>query len=757
MSDTTTTMPTAAPGATPERATAPGGRGMESLHLRLDQVRGRVRLLRATAGAARLVMLSVFVLALLYTADRWLVLPLAVRGLILFAVAVLGVREIHRRIGRPLFGGADREDTARLVESQLPGLEGRLISALQLGGGPDGSMEQRLLDEASSICQEHDLREVLVPGPSLTEVWRAAAAVVALGLLVAVVQPYTDVFAQRWTMHEVAWPRATRLELIVPDQGPAHRLLDDGTLVVAKGGVIEAEAALAGEDPGRVELVVAGRRGDRAVTMSSRATGGWIGRVAVEAGDETLFVRGGDDSGRETRLDLTVIEPPRLDTPVFHLEPPAYLGAAASTVGPEGLAVPEGTRITMEGEAGGSVTRGELRLAASGEIVPLEIEADGPDRDVSRLSGSFTANLSDSLSIVLSGDYDLATQDPSQHALLVRPDRPPSLRVFAPARSDVKVTENAVVPFAVIAEDDHAVAEVLLRPGSEDEEPPMRLQRDVAAPDQYRLVLDFAEREGGTALGYQLVAHDGRDLPGKGPQSALVDGRRVDVVEESEVQRLLADRQLRLKDAFKGIRDRQQTAIENVGSLLTDTPPADHPDLVAEVVAQNQITTRLTREVRELCGVLDDTILNRLDPGPGAAAVLDQRLADWHATPVNEGFAPAPWRAMADDYTAGRYGRLDLLGRLLDMAGLALEVEQVSSPEAHRLLGVARAEPTRANLEAAQAAQVAVLAQLDKLLGRMDEWEDFQEVLLLVKTLIDDQRSARSRTQEALTGEKGSN
>jgi hypothetical protein len=742
------------PSTTPQRTSAPGGRGMDALHLRLDQVRGRVRLLRATAGGARLVLLSVFVLVLLYMADRWLVLPLAVRGLLLFAVAVMGVREIHRRIGRPLFGGAGREDTARMIESELPGLEGRLISALQLGGGPDGSMEQRLLDEASSVCHEHDLREVLVAGPSLTEVWRAAAAVVTLGLLVAVVQPYTDVFAQRWTMNEIAWPRATRLELMVPDAGPAHRLLDDGTLVVAKGGVIEAEAGLLGEDPGRVELVVAGLRGDRAVTMSARSTGGWVGRVAIEAGDETLFVRGGDDSGRETRLELTVIEPPRLDAPAFRLEPPAYLGAPTSTVGPEGLAVPEGTLVTMEGEAQGSLTRGELRLAASGEIVPLEIEVDG---EVSRLSGSFTANMSDSLSIVLSGAHDLATQDPSQHALLVRPDRPPTLRVFAPARSDVKVTANAVVPFAVIAEDDHAVADVLLRPGPDGIEPPTPLSPDLAAPSHYRLVLDFAEREGSTALGYQLVAHDARDLPGKGPQSALVDGRRVDVVEESEVQRLLADRQLRLKDAFKGIRDRQQTAIENVASLIADTPTADHPDLVAEVVSQNQITTRLTREVRELCGVLDDTILNRLDPGPGAGEVLDQRLADWQATPVNKGFAPEPWRAMASDYTAGRFGRLDLLGRLLDMAGLALDVEQESSPEAHRLLGIARAEPTLANLEAAQAAQVAVLGQLDKLLGRMDEWEDFQEVLLLVKTLIDDQRSARSRTQEALTGEKGSN
>jgi hypothetical protein len=738
----------------------PDGRGLQTLHLRLDQVRGRVRLLHGLAGAARLVLLGVVTLLMLYMLDRWLVLPVAVRALLLVGVAVLGVREALRRMGRPLFRGAGRADTARMIERQLPGLEGRLISALQLGGGAERSMEQSLLDEATAVCEEHDLREVLVSGPALTEVWRAAAALVVLALLVAVVQPYTDVFTQRWTLHDVAWPRETRLQLVVPADGPAHRLLDDGTLVVAKGGVIEASADLAGKDPGRVELVVVGRRGERAVTMSARSTGGWIGRVAVEAGDQTLFVRGGDDTGRETRMALTVIDPPRLDLPVFHLEPPAYLGMAGSTVGAEGLAVPEGTRITVEGKASGALTSGELRLAASGEVVPLEIETDG---GVSTLRASFTANASDSLSIVLSGDYDLATQDPSQHALLVRPDRPPTLRVFAPARSNVKVTANAVVPFAVIAEDDHAVASVNLvdnRSNASESAvavPPLELQPDTVEPSHYRLLLDFAEREGDAPLAYQLIARDGRELPGKSSQAAKVDGRRVDVVEDSEVQRLLADRQLRLKDAFKGIRDRQQTAIENVTSLLADTPPADHPDLVAEVVAQNQVTTRLTREVRELCGVLEDTILNRLDPGPGAAAVLDQRLADWRAAPVNEGFTPGPWRSMATNYAAGRFGRLDLIGRLLDMAALALEVEQDTSREAHRLLGIARTEPSEANLQAALAAQRRSLEQLDTLLGRMDEWEDFQEVLLLVKALIDDQRSARSRTQAALAPGNGSN
>src|SRR5262249_44252349 len=150
------------------------------------------------------------------------------------------------------------------------------------------------------------------------------------------------------------------------------------------------------------------------------------------------------------------------------------------------------------------------------------------------------------------------------------------------------------------------------------------------------------------------------------------DGRRIDVVDESEVQRLLADRQLRLKEAFKAIRERQASAQEAVGVLAAAPPPADDPELVAAVGAQNQVTSRLTRELPELCGVTEDTIRTRLDPGPGAAAVLERRLADWRGAPVDESFSPAAWRALSADYTAGKFGRLDLVGRLLDMAGVAI-------------------------------------------------------------------------------------
>lgn len=729
---------------TPRSPAAP-----EPLRLRLDQVRARIRWLRTLAGLARFVSGAVVALAIVYGLDRWLVLPRPVRACLLLLLAAAGARLLWRSVVRPLVFGPDRVDTARLVETALPSLEGRIISTLQIGGGAPGSLEAALQEQALAACREQDLRQVLVARPALREVGRAGLAVAALLLVAGLARPHARVFAERWLLRDVSWPRDTRLALRLAPSGPGHVVLPSGEVIAARGGVLEAEAVVQGSRPERIELVIEGERGERAAAMAALPEGGgWRGKLLVERGDATVRARGGDDDGSDNRLPLTVVDPPRLDEPQFLLEPPAYLGQPPTTSGAEGLALAEGTRVTVSGRATAKVQAAELRLSTAGLVVPMEIDTS---TDPPGVKASFAADATDTLSIVLTGEYGLSTPDPSHIALLVEKDKAPTLRVFAPARSDVKVTPKALIAFAALAGDDHGLSAVTLQIG---DEPEQELAAGAARPDDRRLLVDLAQAPRTGALSYTLRAKDGRDLPGRGPQIASVEGRRVDIAEDAEVQRVLADRQLRLKESFKGIRDRQLSAQEATAVLLAAPPAADDPELVSAVVAQNQITTRLASQVRELCSVLDEVLWNRLDGGPGAETVLQRRVEEWKAAPLDESAPEKTWSALAADYSAGRFGRLDTIGRLLDMAAIAIDLEQARSPEAWRLLSEARAAPGPETLAAAQAAQQRVLAGLDQLLGRMDEWEDFQEVLRVVKSLIDDQRSLRARTQSALTGGK---
>ena len=720
-----------------------------SVRRRLDEVVRRIRVLRVTAGVGRLTALGLACVLAAYLADRLLDLPLGVRALAGFGVLVLLAREAWRRIGRPLFRGPDRLDAARLVESVLD-LQGRLVSALQLPAGAPGSLEHRLAEEAASLADARDLRSVLTAGPSLADLARGGAAAVVVAALIAFAEPHTDVFVQRWTLHDVPWPRDTHLELMLPARSPVHVLDPDGTLVASRGGTVSVQAAHAGRRPERVELVVEGEDGERVSGLSLGSGGRYLGHVSVRPGDLSLAVRGGDDDGRDNRVPIRVIDPPRLDDPVFRVEPPAYTGQPTEVVPSEGLVVTQGTTITVMGRPQGHATAATLWMLGSGESTELVLSGDGDDQQV---NGAFVAEVSDTLSVVLAGEYGLTTPDPGQHALLVHEDRPPSLRVFAPARSDVKVTADAVVPVAVMAEDDHGIDGVRLVLGDTGG---IELQSDDEV-GAYRHVLDLAALELTGSVPYELSASDRRRLPGKGPQTARAAGRRIDVVDAAEVQRLLADRQLRLKESFLAVRERQQLALEAVDDLVAEPPAADDPDLVAAAVSQNQVTARLQRETRELCAILDETILDRLDKGPGAEAVLRRRVDDWRATPLDRGFDSAVYAALAADYAAGRFGRLDVVGRLLDMAALALRLTDETSPTAHELLAAARGAPEAAALARAREAQVQVLTGLDRLLERMDEWEDYQEVLNLVKTMIEDQRSLREASQRALTGRTGGN
>jgi len=716
---------------------------------RLDQVVRRIRGLYLLAGCARVVLLACGGSVLLYSADRLMHLPVVVRALLLLAVGGVLVSQLWRRVLRPLVVGVSRVEAARLVERSVPSLQGRVLSALQLGDGPAGSFEHQVAVEAAAVCDEHDLRVVLTARPTLVELLRAAGAAFVLALAVLLAEPPLDVFVSRLLLGDTPWPRDTVLALEVAERSPVHVREADGSIVASRGGVLNLGASWNGLRPERVELVVQGAAGERVSAMVLDGSRRFGGHITLEPGDTGLFVRGGDDDGAGTQRALTVIDPPRLDAPTFVLRAPAYLGEAARTVGPEGLAVPEGTLVELGGQPSAPTGSAELQLLSRAEPVPLVVEESAGGQ---RVSGSFLAEESDTLLLVLTGSHGLATPDPSHIGLVVHADRPPALRSYSPPRSDIKVSAQALVPFAVVAEDDHGVVSVELIPKDGSPRP---FEVDPARPGQYRLLLDVRALGLQGGLSYALEAADGRDLPGRGSQRARLEGRRVDIVEDSEVLRLLADRQLRLKESFSALRDRQAGAGTDVDDLLPLSGAELDAGLVGAGVAQGQVSARLQREARELCAVLEETLTNRLDSGPGAEVVLQRRLADWRSQPVDEVFAAASWRSLAQDYAAGRFGRLDLVGRLLEMAGLALEISEDLSPAAQQSLLAARQTPIPAALEQVRRDQGRVLEALDRLLARMDEWEDYQEIVTLVKALIEDQRSLRERTEQALKAPGG--
>jgi hypothetical protein len=88
------------------------------------------------------------------------------------------------------------------------------------------------------------------------------------------------------------------------------------------------------------------------------------------------------------------------------------------------------------------------------------------------------------------------------------------------------------------------------------------------------------------------------------------------------------------------------------------------------------------------------------------------------------------------------------------MLACILDVGEVLSPGAASAVGDARllteAAERPSALKTAAGRQEQALRRLDQLLEKMDEWEDFQEILTLFRDLLEDQRDLNARTREAL-------
>jgi hypothetical protein len=270
-----------------------------------------------------------------------------VRACLLLLLAAAGARLLWRGVVRPLVFGPTASTRRGLVETALPSLEGpdHLHAAARgrragLARGRAPGAGARGLPRAGSAPGARRAAGAARGGA-------AGLAAAALLLVAGLARPHARVFAERWLLRDVSWPRDTRLALQLAPSGPGHVVLPGGEVVAARGGVLEAEAAVEGSRPERIELVIEGERGERAAAMAALPdNGGWRGKLLVERGDSAVRARGGDDDGSDNRLELTVVDPPRLDEPQFLLEPPAYLGQPTVTSGAEGLALAEGTRVT---------------------------------------------------------------------------------------------------------------------------------------------------------------------------------------------------------------------------------------------------------------------------------------------------------------------------------------------------------------------------------------------------------------------------
>lgn len=544
--------------------------------VRLAALRHRWRQITAAGGLLKLAALAAAGLVVIMLLD-WLVgLPRGARAATLAALLAAFGWTAARWLVRPLRSPPDDLSLARRVERRHPELAGRLLATLELAprlGGlrEGGGYVRALAGETARLTHTAAWREV-VPADGVRRLaWRVLPALILAAGLGLAWRTATWPLLQRAFLVEVPRPLRTR---VVDVQAP--RLVgrgDDVPWVVRAEGIVprrafvEVELAAGGRQ--RLELPpVPGRRGMFSNTLIA-ATENLVARV-----------RAGD--GAAGPFAVEVVPRPAFRSLAAVVEPPAYTGLGPTNRALDDLVLLRGSRVRLEGELTGPVAAAELHLAGLETSSPL-----APDTNATRLGAEFTADDSrlTGFRIALRDPRGIASRDDALYRVQLVADRPPQVRLVAPARREELATARAVIPVGIEAKDDFGVGalRVVVRPAETTNAPTRAIELDLGgeAPRALnrRYDLQLAQLnpppQPGVLWELWVEAEDRNNLTGPGVGRS--ERRIIRVVTDEEKRADLLSRANDSLSTLNDVADGQEKLNQTLGRVILERSPRANP------------------------------------------------------------------------------------------------------------------------------------------------------------------------------------
>lgn len=758
---------------------SPGRHGDPALEAPLRALRRRVWMLFLLEGGAKVLAALALLVGAAFGLDVWLHLPAAVRLLHLAAIGAGTLAAAWRWIVFPLRRPLDLDDMALQIEATHPELHDRLVSAWQLsrlaraeGGRGDSSpaLVEALVAEARGLLHDLHPARALHVRPALRRGAAGCGIAIGIAMLLAASPENLSVWYHRALGEDVAWPQRTVLRVLLPTRNPNLLVRPDPVgprVSLARGTDLLVRVAAQGVTPSRVTLHVATEAGERRDReMSRRGEDEFLYRFRAVVEAFTFHVTGGDDVDRLPTVRVDVLAPPEIEGLEAHYRYPAYTGLPPVTRAAPNLEGPAGTEVELRVRTNLPVASAFLRLGDDPRGTPLEITEDR------ELRAPLTIETPQTYSIALVAANGLRNLDPGFYTIRPIPDRPPSLKVLSPLPVDGEWTAQASLPIRVRATDDYGVVGMNLRAwtAGAEEEAASLWHREVPLPGTRAMdgavLLELRDAaaalappgEGpsqaaipeGFVIRWAVEARDGRpgaspDARGQGPEG------RIEVIGVPEFHRKWMERQIRMKDDLILLRKQQATLRER--TLALSRAPESGAVLEAEL-RQGQIVRKLRAGLEGLVRLFEAHLFNRTETSSQAEALLQDAfaLAVERQEAGEEEDALAYALAIGEMVESGRYGSLDILGRILAMIRVGSAAHTTHGPAALAELRAARVDVGDAPraLERAAEAQARFLAALDDLLSRMEEWEDYQEILRLARELMESQRDLEDRTRAEL-------
>ena len=613
-------------------------------------------------------------------------------------------------------------DVAQRLQQQFPELGDALASSLEFleesetdPTAGSAALRRAVIVSTQSQVEALPLNSVFDLRPVRTAVGALVATLAAVVLFAIFNPQYALIGAARLTnpFNQVAWPRYYNLEFTAKP------------IQIASGDTFEVE--LTDRDGRLPEMVWIDYRFDSTGEEKIVTAPMQFVNDTMVASRETVRqpfayrARGGDHQSMPW-IELDVVEPPRVESIKLQITPPAYTGWPITTSDGRIVAL-VGSALHLEAIATKPIKSATLQIQIGEETKQIEAELDAAD------PRKFRIDVAKEWTVAESGYFSLDLVDAEgirggasdKWQLRAIPDDLPTVGVEQP-RTDIYVTEDAVVPLRVLAKDRLAIRSVGITYSRSDqsekgdfsfdlfvgsEQPPARESSGLtlAGESGDRHVLDHAwdlgalEVPPGTQIHFNATASDYK------PQTAQSPTQRIFVISPEEFEDRLSRQQANIIAEMGRILKMQIDARERLGKLqiqldeVGSLEKSDIDQLQGVELTQRDIRRGLTSETEgvrhQIKALLDQVESNSLD---------------------------------APDIERQMQGILDEIKRLGATALPAVEQHLISA------LKETQSEQDRENttttpaatepLEDATENQDEVIATLEKLLGRLERWDN---------------------------------
>lgn len=750
------------------------------LRSHLDGVARRIRVQTVAYGSLAVVLVAATATVLVFLMDWLFRLPSGIRFVLLAAsMGTLGW-SILKRLLLPLRVKLNSHSVALLIEQRRPELKRELISALQLEKAlesPDYNESRALTEESIRRAVEH-VQETGLKGVVSARPLRRPL-VFALSLL-ALVTIYTSfrpdhgaLFVERCLLlRDTPWPARTRLDVEIIGSF-RESTGEDGSRVihVPENTVLRVRVTAIGEVPGSIKIHKMSPAEDGADSMGTVEVGGIPGENTFDHNFGKLkasfgfYTTGGDAHAKRPYFEVVVRTAPRITSLSVDLDLPSYVNDAGEPDRPDSrefnIVAPEGTGVTMRFET--SLPLKSFHLVIDGE--DGETVALKPTGDEGRLfEHTLTLEGDHFYSWRLIGANGAPGRDAPEFALSAQPDLPPELNIIRPETTSIDVTTRGVIPLRFAVLDDFAVGEVA---ALWDIDPdgvfsnrivfPENQRREIAGLrniEVFRLLeaasflvpMENGERPlaAGDQLYCRLRASDTRRTTANPNPNTVSYPSLISfyVREEIEIERDLMRHQVRIKNDLERSHEASIVRTEEIDSLLALLSAGKAADelLIAiheRLAAQELLTTSLAEGSRSFVRVFDGFCFNRLDPSPLTEALING-LAFAHANRDGEHIdflrelLPTLRPRMDDSESMGKIAQI--MDLLLTTSGLTSQKVTGFLQKAANAQDVAQ----RAELiQQARSANEDLRSAIALILEKMEDWEDFQDVIQSLKDIID--------------------